>query len=176
MTLGFQDNLDFDIQLYKMDQTGFLDMEFGSFGVILTDLEVDETAADFAFQSSGRLILVGSIDPPGLFDISMLLLAYDAVLPVNTNDPVVNEGFKVQVLGNPIQDNQLRLSIELARTSDVHIQLVDASGKIVQNLYAGNLPEGKNGLEFPLLNHLPKGLYWVELATELGKKVLPIHF
>lgn len=166
LTLGFQDNLDQDIQLYQMDEIGALDTDFGNLGVILTDLEVNETAADFIFQSSGRLIVVGSIDPPGLFDISMLMLRYDVILPVSIETPEEKPAFDVQIIGNPILGNQIHLSLHLPVRKEMNIRIVDVMGRVWQETTLRNLPEGKQNISISLIRNLPEGQYWIELSTE----------
>lgn len=48
------------------------------------------------------------------------------------------------------------------------------TGKMVTNLFSGNLPAGKHTIEWNGLNNVPKGLYFANLQTEEGRMFIKI--
>lgn len=63
---------------------------------------------------------------------------------------------------NPVE-SALSLEFSSAYRQPVTIKLIDLSGRMIQDLYAGTVNSGQNQFRFSLNPNLPKGVYFIEI-------------
>lgn len=80
------------------------------------------------------------------------------------NSDVVKE---ITLFPNPATDN-VRLRLDLTESQDVRIDIVDASGRVVQSPFSGIMTSGTQSLEIQLDPSLTTGMYFVRLTGEEG--------
>jgi hypothetical protein len=75
---------------------------------------------------------------------------------------------------NPFNPSTM-LTFDLPHAADVHVQVFDIGGRLVQELAAGNLPAGQHAVRFDGTN-LPSGVYLYRVSTAeeavVGKMIL----
>ncbi|MFT6175901.1 MAG: hypothetical protein ACJAY4_002132, partial [Cryomorphaceae bacterium] len=84
-------------------------------------------------------------------------------LSVDNND-VVKE---ITLFPNPATDN-VRLRLALSENQNIKIDVVDASGRVVQSPFAGVMTSGNQSLQIQLDASLTPGMYFVRLTGEEG--------
>ncbi len=84
-------------------------------------------------------------------------------LSVNNNE-VVKE---ITLFPNPATDN-VRLRLDLSKNQNVRIDVVDASGRVVQSPFAGAMTSGTQSIQIQLDSSLTPGMYFVRLTGEEG--------
>jgi hypothetical protein len=84
-------------------------------------------------------------------------------LSVDNND-VVKE---ITLFPNPATDN-VRLRLDLSENQNIRIDVVDASGRVVQSPFAGVMTSGTQSLQIQLDASLTPGMYFVRLTGEEG--------
>lgn len=95
------------------------------------------------------------IDDINIYDPNTLSVA---------NSDVVKE---ITLFPNPATDN-VRLRLELTENQNIRIDVVDASGRIVQSPFSGVMTSGTQSLEIQLDPSLTTGMYFVRLTGEEG--------
>jgi hypothetical protein len=73
----------------------------------------------------------------------------------------------LKVSPNPFR-RQTSITFTLSRTSPVHLDLVDTTGRIVTNIYSGELTQGTHRINYKINNNLSTGTYFMRLYN-LGK-------
>lgn len=82
------------------------------------------------------------------------------------NDPTIGVSY-FEVFPNPAQDNTM-IEFSLEQNDNVSLEIVDLNGKVVQNVYSGDLGAGQH--RFPIATaELSAGMYLVRLVTDEGK-------
>jgi PKD repeat protein len=71
---------------------------------------------------------------------------------------------------NPASD-RVRLNLELNAGQMIRIEIVDASGRVVQSPFAGFMPEGPQSMEVQLDSSIGSGLYFIRMQGEDGVSV-----
>jgi hypothetical protein len=66
-----------------------------------------------------------------------------------------------------------RVSLDLAKNTDVTLSLVSSSGREISRLHSGRLTQGRH--EFALSAAMPKGVYWVVLKDASRPGVVGMH-
>lgn len=74
------------------------------------------------------------------------------------------QGFEIEVFPNPFSD-RLFIHYNLDNNSVVRFRLMDAMGRVVQTLYAGEQPAASHRLDYQGIN-LPEGLYFLQLEVD----------
>lgn len=74
------------------------------------------------------------------------------------------------VFPNPIQDNTV-VSFSLDEPQQVTLQLFDMAGRVVMDMYAGELSAGQHQFPVQTAEKLNSGLYFVRLTTAEGRMV-----
>ncbi|MDQ3109671.1 MAG: M43 family zinc metalloprotease [Bacteroidota bacterium] len=75
-----------------------------------------------------------------------------------------------EVYPNPIQDNSL-VSFSLDESQHIALQLFDMSGRLVMDMYNGELSAGVHQFPVQTAEKLSSGLYFVRLTTAEGRMV-----
>ncbi len=91
----------------------------------------------------------------------------------STKNTVYNPELALKAAPNPSQDFTT-LTYNLSRDGKVNLAIFDITGKMVTNLYSGNLPAGNHTIEWNGLNNVAKGLYFANLQTEEGRMFIKI--
>jgi hypothetical protein len=65
------------------------------------------------------------------------------------------------------------ITTEVNRTQ---ISLIDQTGRVVSNIYTGNLPMGENSFEIPAPLANTGALYFVKITSDKGQITKPITF
>lgn len=76
----------------------------------------------------------------------------------------------LQVAPNPVR-TKTTISFSMPKASPVHIDLINASGRIEDRIFAGNLPQGQHRISYEIRKHLTSGTYFVRLQNN-GASVL----
>ncbi len=80
----------------------------------------------------------------------------------------VERNWSVSVSPNPFR-NELNISYELAKASDVHFTLTDLSGKVLMNEYTGKQAPGNHSLsDQGQYAALPGGVYFLRIESDFG--------
>lgn len=74
------------------------------------------------------------------------------------------------VYPNPLQDNSV-VTFSLDDAQQVSLQLFDMSGRIVMNMYTGELSAGEHQFPVQTAEKLSSGMYFVRLTTAEGRMV-----
>lgn len=80
------------------------------------------------------------------------------------------------VYPNPVQDN-INVSVLINEEQFVNINLVDASGAFITNVYSGNLLKGGHRFSFnisELNNELSSGTYYIMLQSDHSLEAYPV--
>jgi len=80
------------------------------------------------------------------------------------NSEVVKE---ITLFPNPASEN-VRLRLDLTENQNIRIDVIDASGRIVQSPFSGQMASGSQSLQIQLDGSLIPGLYFVRLTGEDG--------
>ena len=73
----------------------------------------------------------------------------------------------LSIYPNPAKES-LRLNIDLTKPQKVRIDLLDASGRIVQSPFFGIMASGSQNLDISLDNTLAAGMYYIRLTGDEG--------
>jgi len=68
----------------------------------------------------------------------------------------------IQIAPNPFRENTT-IAFSMPKASPVHIDLVDAAGRIRDRIFAGDLPHGQHRINYRLQKRLTSGSYFVRL-------------
>ena len=91
--------------------------------------------------------------------------------PVATNNPVA--GLQTaQLFPNPAQD-AIQLSIELERSLDIQLQLINTQGQLVADRLPVQYPAGRQQISWSCAG-LPAGLYYLKIASKIGSHTIPL--
>ncbi|HET6990687.1 MAG TPA: T9SS type A sorting domain-containing protein, partial [Bacteroidia bacterium] len=74
------------------------------------------------------------------------------------------------VFPNPVQDNTM-VSFSLDQPQNVTLQLFDMTGRVISEIYNGNLTAGEHQFPVQPADFLSNGLYFVRLTTAQGRTV-----
>lgn len=80
---------------------------------------------------------------------------------------------KLEISPNPSVD-QIEIKFELIGDEEVHVSILDASGKSVKEFQSGHLSKGVRKLAIST-EQLPVGVYYVKLRTNSGESVEKLH-
>jgi PKD repeat protein len=80
------------------------------------------------------------------------------------NSDVVKE---ITLFPNPASEN-VRLRLDLTENQNIRIDVVDASGRIVQSPFSGMMTSGTQSMQIQLDRSLTPGMYFVRLTGEEG--------
>lgn len=72
----------------------------------------------------------------------------------------------IRVFPNPTNNNQT-LNIELNQSTNVTIQLIDINGKLIQEIFSGELTETNSDFQISF-EELPSGIYFYSIVLEDG--------
>jgi hypothetical protein len=95
---------------------------------------------------------------------------------INIYDPntLSTESYEVlkslSIYPNPATD-RVRLNLELTKSQNVTLDIVDASGRVVQSPFSGFMPEGPQNMEIQLDRNVNSGLYFIRMVGEDGVSV-----
>jgi hypothetical protein len=81
--------------------------------------------------------------------------------PPKTDDKLLSN---VEVYPNPITD-QLNLKLNVSRSSNVTIRIVDVLGNDIMTLFSQRVESGELSRSYPLSNKLNKGFYFVKIIA-----------
>jgi PKD repeat protein len=84
-------------------------------------------------------------------------------LSVDNSEVVKN----ITLFPNPATD-RVRLRIELEENQNIRIDVLDASGRVVQSPFNGTMAGGVQGLDIDLGSSLASGIYFIRLTGEEG--------
>ncbi len=92
-------------------------------------------------------------------------------------DGVDKKKVQVKTYPNPVEQD-LTIQIGLDKPMNIRGRLLNASGKVTQNLFSRDFNAGKNVIKEISLKSLPNGVYFLELASTEGepfKQMIPIQ-
>ena len=96
------------------------------------------------------------------------LIHYDDVI-IGTSD--VNENLSVNsVYPNPATANA-NVHFFVENTSNLEVNLVDVTGKLIQNIYKGSMAKGHHDLQVNT-NNVPSGVYMISMKADNGNAVV----
>ncbi|MBK7871368.1 MAG: T9SS type A sorting domain-containing protein [Saprospiraceae bacterium] len=75
------------------------------------------------------------------------------------------QAFPFKIYPNPVTTGQINLSFELTDHADVHITLLDAAGREVQECFKHKLHSGEQVVQINVSNNLAAGVYWVKIIA-----------
>ncbi|MGK0391816.1 MAG: hypothetical protein ACI94Y_004583, partial [Maribacter sp.] len=93
-------------------------------------------------------------------------------IPVANSE--LNTDFKFNVFPT-IFNNEIHVSLELAKNKTTTFYIYDNKGALIQNLGKQELLQGKNNINFNQLNHLPAGIYYLKINIDgkvMAKKIV----
>ncbi len=74
--------------------------------------------------------------------------------------------FNVNIYPNPMQV-QANISVELKHAQQINIAVIDQQGRMLENIYNGNMQAGKNTVTLHN-NGWPKGVYYLRISSKAG--------
>lgn len=120
---------------------------------ISTTFTTSEFRVRFEFTSVGGNNIF--IDDINIYDPNTLSV---------DNSEVVKE---ITLFPNPASEN-VRLRLDLTENQNIRIDVIDASGRIVQSPFSGQMTSGSQSLQIQLDRSLTPGMYFVRLTGEEG--------
>lgn len=93
---------------------------------------------------------------------------------ISTSIPEVEAVVNFEVFPNPVStDRAMQLQIKLKQSMPIAISIANSQGQLMQTILRENLGVGTFSISLPT-NLLPKGIYLVQLRTEVGIKTKKI--
>lgn len=163
----------------------------GSFGVAVGGQTIEEEAPSILESNdmgeSWEMIYKGRAGDPNMNDVKLIGntgyivgnngAAWKKLLPTGTNH--ISMGINaLSVTPNPVNENSV-ISFDLPASSIVQLSLYDINGRIVRNLYNGNMCVGshKVGIFDNFLNfEIPRGLYLLKMKTNNSISTIKVVF
>ena len=78
---------------------------------------------------------------------------------------------KIEIFPVPAQGTA-RFRFHATQFTDLNIQIVDMSGRIVQSIYSGPIPKGKNQFNIKFKQFFTHGFYFIHLNNKEINKIL----
>lgn len=128
---------------------------------ILFDIMMEERPADIALKDVGCSERPHEIPVKPFANESNTGPHYNSSVFVSTNNFPLNDAVFVSVSPNPSQDF-IKVDIELEKTLDLEVSIMDVTGKIVKQLYKGIQNEGELNLSNSIAT-LNTGTYFLQL-------------
>jgi len=84
--------------------------------------------------------------------------------------PSTPSNYLLRVAPNPVRKNTT-IVVSMPKAAPVHIDLVDAAGRIEDKIFAGSLPQGQHRISYEIKSRLTSGTYFIRLYNN-GNSVL----
>lgn len=155
----------------RFDAEGQLDPGFGQGGVVLGGHDSLSTQqAKLALQPDGHLVLAGTTEQYGSYDLSLNRLMTS--LPQTTHvQPAEAPVQGLSIYPNPVGDAPFQLSYHLTRAQTAEVQLFGLNGQRLAQLRAATPQSvGDQRLSIQLPADLPSGYYVVQVITPEGRQ------
>jgi hypothetical protein len=98
----------------------------------------------------------------GTTDVNLIEL--NTTTAVRESEPGPRAEGILRVSPLPFRD-RTTLTFELPGPASVHLELVDAAGKTLADVFRGRLPPGRHSIEYHARRHLPGGTYFFRLRS-----------
>ncbi|MEM6722467.1 MAG: choice-of-anchor B family protein [Bacteroidota bacterium] len=136
----------------------------------------------FPYLPSGRILI--SDMQTGLYVFDQIDQGITGELPplgssancenlVSTNIEKPIEQSDIRLVPNPVF-RQFQLQIDMTESQETNIQLFDLTGRLVKNFGQYELIQGPQTLSFQLDNHLPKGMYILQIQSADGQQSIKL--
>ena len=150
----------------RLDPTGQKDPSFGTNGVVIETIGLNDGIEAITLQSDGKLLVTGETFTGTRFDL--VVARYETGITTGTHDGQ-QQAAEIYVYPNPTNDH-INVSILSVVQSPLRIQLFDLSGQLVHQY----IPNQEIVLDqyhetFQIPDGLPAGIY--HLAVFIGTKV-----
>lgn len=86
----------------------------------------------------------------------------------------IKTAFPFTIYPNPVSTGQIHITFDLKTATQVRIDLLDATGRILQTLHRGELPTGEQKIAQHLSANLSAGMYWVRITTDNQAATQPL--
>jgi uncharacterized delta-60 repeat protein len=161
-----------DFAVVRLLENGSPDPGFGGGGVVTTAIggSIDQ-ALDGVFDSDGNLVAAGfSIDATsGTSVFALARYQIGLVSGVKNTAPL-----EAQIFPNPASST-LDVSYQLTASTDVAIQLMDATGRVLQSFPTQTQPAGMNKQHLVLSPGLPTGLCFLWIHDGYSTTTIPVQ-
>ena len=168
---GFVLNTDADFFIIRCNTDGTLDKSFGVNGVQVIDSGVNEGAFTSITQPDGKIIIGGGISFTETTLDFILMRFLEPTLVTNSFGMSQNN---FSAYPNPFT-NSINLTFSLFKNENLTIDLVDANGRIIQNLSKEKVfSSGNNSLNLDLPEILSKGIYFLKISNGFENNTIKI--
>lgn len=120
------------------------------YGTISWPVHHIETATESAYNLGTTDINLTTISNPTSVEESEVIKPADGALKISPN---------------PFR-RKTTITVSLARTSSVHLDLIDSAGRVASAIYSGLLSKGSHRMDYSLGKKLPSSTYFVRLFNE----------
>ena len=154
-----------DMLLLKYDSNGVLDITFDSDGIYKKDFNnSSEILSTLKIKSDGKILCGGSI----VIDSALVQFVVD-----NLSASQFSKS-QFSVSPNPFTTS-INLTFSLTKNENLTIDLVDANGRVIQNLSEEKaFSSGNNSLNLDLPETLSKGIYFLKINDGFENNTIKI--
>jgi len=157
----------FDALVIRLNADGSADTGFGNNGYLWSGFGQDMIANDLLLQPNGKLLLGGTTTAVNTAN-EFILWRYE---DVNLASRQFDEA-KFIVSPNPFR-NILNVDFKMTQNELLSFELIDQTGRRIEQLYSGNFNIGQNSKQFEL-PQLPNGIYFLNISGRQISKTIPI--
>ena len=139
--------------------------DFGINGLMTTNLSTkQEIGYDIAIQSDNKIVVTGiyklGLNQNELFTLRLLPEAINDSIPLQVDNTVIT------IYPNPVQSFTITVDMELGRSGNVNLDLLDITGKTCAHLINDTyFEEGSTTFQLSLPETLSSGQYILQLTT-----------
>lgn len=171
LVTGLQNNNNADFFVSRFNTNGTLDTSFGVNGVQVIDSGVNEGAFTSITQPDGKIIIGGGISFTETTLDFILMRFLEPTLVTNSFGMSQNN---FSVYPNPFTTS-INLTFSLSKSENLTIDLIDANGRIIQNLRKEKaFSSGNNSLNLDLPETLSKGIYFLKINNGFENSTIKI--
>jgi hypothetical protein len=115
-------------------------------------------------------ILTAAAPPYNLGSTDVDLIEINNPTGISEFTPRTPSNYLLQVVPNPVRRNTT-IVVSMPKPAPVHIDLIDATGRIEDKIFAGSLSRGQHRISYEIKSRLTSGSYFIRLYNN-GNSVL----
>ncbi len=164
---GNGDNNDYMLVRYHAD--GVRDSDFGTDGVVITNVQPNDRGGDLALQPDGKIIMGGTTN---VINDDIVLVRYLNALTIGLVE-FGTVGGSTLVYPTPLSE-QATLSYELKNTESLSCGLFDANGRLVRSLFSNAQRAAGDHRETLDVSGIAAGEYLLVLSNGTGRTAVKV--
>ncbi len=165
---------DADFGLARFTESGVLDKSFSGDGIVITPMvggEKEDLAYAIAMQADGKIVIAGEVENGANLDFGVARYTSGLSIATENYKEILSDS---KIYPNPFQDYFI-LDFTLKENKKLTIQMVDASGKLVQHFYKDfELAPGNHKLTFKVTPDIAPAKYYLKIVNEKDIQVIEV--